>query len=235
MLTPLQEIFILLEDEKVVPLYRINRWGKKANGVLAKFKNLSYAEKIKKEDEFYYKITEKGEREFDKILKPLKETGKWDGKWRLVIFDIPEVNRDVRDRLRRALTKMGMGLLQASVWISPNDIKSEIEEIKNRLKLQNKIKFFEVSRTNGIDNTIIQKSWNLPELEDEYKLFNLSAERILKNINKDTNPKYSAKKLIFQYALILKKDPIMPWEFRRKDHYRNKANEIYKQLRTYVV
>ena len=35
-LTPLQEIFVLLEDEKEVPLFRLNRWGKQARGVIGK-------------------------------------------------------------------------------------------------------------------------------------------------------------------------------------------------------
>lgn len=233
-ISPLQEIFILLEDEKEVPLYRLNRWGKQARGVLAKLKNLSWAEKTTIDNEPGYQITQKGEKEIDKILKPLKETGKWDGKWRLVIFDVPETKRDDRDRLRRSLTKLGLGKLQASVWISPNDIKNEITEIEKRLQLSSAIKFFEVTRNSNLDKTIIEKSWNLPELEDDYRQFNLKTSRTLIVIKSNPKPSYTAKKLIFEYALILQKDPILPWEFRNQDNLRKIAHEYYLKLRVYI-
>lgn len=234
-LLPMQEIFILLEDEKEVPLFRLNRWGRKTRGVLAKLKKMAWVEKIQKDNEVYYKITAKGEREFDKVLKPLKTAGNWDGRWRLVMFDIPESKRDVRDRLRRALTKLGMGILQASVWISPNDIKKEIEEIGERLDLKNSIKFFEVTRNHSLDKNIIEKAWKLPEISDEYKKFNLESERLFNISPKIQNLRFSAKKLIFEYALILQKDPIMPGEFRDKDELRKKAQQNYINLRKFVI
>lgn len=234
-LSPLQEIFILLEDEKEVPLFRLNRWGRQTRGVLAKLKNYGWTAKKNNADEASYIITEKGEKEFDRVLKPLKETGKWDGRWRLVIFNVPETKRDIRDRIRRGLSKLGMGILQPSVWISPKDIKNEIENLRKRLNLTNTLKYFEVTRNNSLDKTIIEKSWNLPGLEDDYKKFNFNAERILKNIDKDPNPRFTAKKQIFQYALILQQDPILPWEFRKADPLRQKAHEIYLELRSHIV
>lgn len=230
-LSPMQEIFILLEDEKQVPLYRLNRWGTKTRGVLAMLKKLGWAEKIEKENEVHYQITPKGEKEFDKILRPLKAAGTWDGRWRLVIFNIPESKRDIRDRLRRALNKMGLGILQASVWISPNDIKNDVDEIGTRLNIKNSIRFFEVTRNKSLDKTIIEKSWNLPELTDLYKKFNLEASRVLRIIDKTQKSNFSAKKLIYEYALILQKDPILPWEFREKDELRKISHENYLKLK----
>src|SRR5512145_2318709 len=115
-LTTMQEIFILLEDEKEVPFYRLKRWGRAARGVLSKLKTLGWAEKFKKNNEIFYRISKKGEEYIDDILSILKLRGKWDQKWRLIIFDVPENNRAVRDRLRRYLSSQGLGILQASVW-----------------------------------------------------------------------------------------------------------------------
>jgi len=234
-LTPLQEIFILLEDEKKVPLWRLARWGKQARGVLGKLKNYGWAAKKMFNGETHYYITQKGEKEFDRILKNLKEAGKWDGRWRLVMFNVPEKQRDLRDRIRRSLTRLGLGILQPSVWISPKNIKNDVEAIRLKLNLKNTLKFFEVTRNQSLDQTIIKKSWNLPDLEDSYKKFNFQATRILKVLDKDPNPRITAKKYIFQYALILQKDPILPWEFRQKDVLRQAANKLYLELREYVV
>ena len=234
-LTPLQEIFVLLEDEKEVPLFRLNRWGKQARGVIGKLKKSGWITKIDGNDETYYKITEKGERAVDKFLGPLKTTGKWDGHWRLVVFDIPESKRDIRDKLRRSLSNLGMGILQASVWISPNDIQKEITEIAKRLNLGTALKFFLVTRNSTLDKTIIEKSWNLPELEASYQSYILRSERIMKSIGKDPNARFTAKKLIFEYAILLQKDPILPWEFREKDDLRQTAHQLYLKLRTFIV
>lgn len=234
-LSPMQEIFILLEDEKEVPLYRLNRWGRQARGVLAKLKKLGWATKVINSGESYYRITEKGEKAIDRILKPLKSGGSWDGRWRLVMFDIPESKRGLRDRLRRDLAKLGLGILQASVWISPNDIKDDIAKLSEKYDIGPSLKFFEVARNQNLDKTIIEKSWNLPELSDAYKKFNFQAERILKTIDRDPNQKFTAKKLIFEFALIKQKDPFLPVEFRDQDTLRKKAQELYQLLRAYIV
>jgi phenylacetic acid degradation operon negative regulatory protein len=50
---------------------------------------------------------------------------KWDGRWRLVLFDVPESCRRARDKLRMHLHNRGFGYLQNSVWITPDDAKAE--------------------------------------------------------------------------------------------------------------
>jgi hypothetical protein len=68
------------------------------------------------------------------ILKARKEKAedKWDKKWRIVIFDIPEKIRKKRDGFRWSLKNMGFLLLQNSIWISPfgnlNDIQLLIKK-----------------------------------------------------------------------------------------------------------
>lgn len=42
----------------------------------------------------------------------------WDGRWRLVLFDIPEERAALRAKLRRSLCALGFGYLQNSVWVS---------------------------------------------------------------------------------------------------------------------
>jgi phenylacetic acid degradation operon negative regulatory protein len=43
----------------------------------------------------------------------------WDRKWRLFLFDVPESKKSLRRKLTRALSALGCGCLQGSVWISP--------------------------------------------------------------------------------------------------------------------
>ena len=51
----------------------------------------------------------------------IKKPATWDGRWRIVIFDIWERRRGVRDKLRRLLKKSGFYRVQNSVWVHPYD------------------------------------------------------------------------------------------------------------------
>lgn len=77
-------------------------------------------------------LTDAGSRELEKyttesqILKPQK----WDGKWRLVIFDIKETNKGKRDRIRRNLVRFGFEKLQDSIWVYPYECEDLITLLK---------------------------------------------------------------------------------------------------------
>lgn len=55
---------------------------------------------------------------------------KHNGKWYLVFFDVPELQRNKRDYLRLFLTKLGFYAYQKSVYILPYDCRAEIGQIK---------------------------------------------------------------------------------------------------------
>ncbi len=56
-----------------------------------------------------------------------------DGMWKMVIFDIPEKQRHVRNVLRAKLISLGFKKWQNSIWMSPYKIAPEIEEELNEL------------------------------------------------------------------------------------------------------
>ena len=79
-------------------------------------------------------LTKKGREELlkygvDKIK--LKNDKRWDGKWRVVIFDIPENKKQARDALRSKFKNLGMLQLQKSVFVYPFDCKREIDFISD--------------------------------------------------------------------------------------------------------
>lgn len=59
----------------------------------------------------------------------IKKPRIWDKKWRLVIFDIPEKKKQVRERLRMKLKELEFYELQKSVFVHPFDCKDEIDFI----------------------------------------------------------------------------------------------------------
>ncbi len=81
------------------------------------------------------KITQGGKRYLFRCLslgdnKELNKNKKWDGKWRVLIFDIPESRRFDRDNIRRALVSIGFMRLQDSVWIYPYNCEGLISLLK---------------------------------------------------------------------------------------------------------
>lgn len=51
----------------------------------------------------------------------------WDGKWRLVIFDVPEHQKKLRDAIRGHLKRLNFYELQKSVFIHPYPCKDEVD------------------------------------------------------------------------------------------------------------
>lgn len=82
------------------------------------------------DQELAFRLTEKGK---DKALIASLKFGneEWDGKWRLVIFDIPEKRRPARDLLRQKLKEWGFTHLQKSVWGSK---KNCLKPLRNFIK-----------------------------------------------------------------------------------------------------
>lgn len=69
------------------------------------------------------RLTEQGRRmALGGIVPPDHWDRAWDGKWRFVVFDIPESERAKRRKLRTWLHARRFGAMQRSVWISPDPL-----------------------------------------------------------------------------------------------------------------
>lgn len=79
-------------------------------------------------------LTEEGKRQA-RILSLMgssikfKKPKRWDGKWRIVLFDIPEKSRAFRDILREHLRELKFYKLQHSVFVSPEPFEKPILEL----------------------------------------------------------------------------------------------------------
>lgn len=86
----------------------------------------------------YMEITEAGrktiEMEQQRIAMRSPGLRRWDKRWRVIIFDIPERSRATRDRLRILLRSLGFVQLQGSVWVYPHDCEEVMSLVKAELK-----------------------------------------------------------------------------------------------------
>jgi len=65
-----------------------------------------------------------------------------DGKWIMIIFDVPEKHKKARDLLRSILHNLGYKLFQKSVWISPYDVSEKTEQLLQLHSLDSYVKIF---------------------------------------------------------------------------------------------
>jgi len=86
--------------------------------------------------EKYIELTKKGRRYLFRLSLSkikIKRPKRWDGKWRVVIFDIPEKLRHQRDIIRDKLISLGFRRIQMSVYVYPFECTREVRTISKRL------------------------------------------------------------------------------------------------------
>jgi len=86
----------------------------------------------------------------------IKNPKKWDGIWRIVIFDIQENEKTARNALRLKLKELGFYQLQKSVFIHPYPCLNEIQFIEEIFKVGSYINFIEAQKIEG-DEWLKQK------------------------------------------------------------------------------
>lgn len=88
-------------------------------------------------------ITKKGKAEqlrFNLETMEIHTPEYWDGKWRIVFFDIPEKYKKQRDFLCQKLKALNFYLIQESVFIHPFDCEQEIEFLREVLEIPHQVK-----------------------------------------------------------------------------------------------
>jgi len=108
----------------------------------------------KKKDAITVVLTQNGKKKaltYDLLRIKIKKPKKWDRKWRIVLFDIPEVNKKERDGLRWQLKQLGFYEYQKSVFVHPYDCQNEIDYI---IELSNIRKFVRFVIADFLDNEL---------------------------------------------------------------------------------
>jgi len=141
----------------------IKRWKKyQKRNIVDAFKRLQRRGCIKVKminRQIYISLTEEGKKlagwmQIDALK--IKKPKKWDGKWRLVIFDISQLKKFYREALRGKLKELGFYPLQKSVWIYPFDCRNEIGLLRDFFGLSEKEMRLIISENIGKDNWLKQ-------------------------------------------------------------------------------
>lgn len=187
----------------------------------------------------YYSLTEEGLqllKEGEHRIFERKENG-WDGNWYVVVYYIPEEQRDARDQLRQELTWMGYAPLSTATWISPRDLSKEVEALVKKLKIKDYVQVFRANHL-GFSNpkAIISRCWELNRIHEKYFSFinehncklEEHRERLKNGENIDPSECFTERfKLIHEYRRLPYFDPDLPEELLPKNWLRSQASALF--------
>ncbi len=138
-----QMSILLGEENPVFRKYRNNKTKQQFDQLVYYLKKNNYIKVKNLEGKKAIMITKKG---LSKVLKAsfkLEDQKKReDGKWVMIVFDIPQARRKARNLLRSVLLNLGYKMFQQSVWVTPYNVSEKTEKLLQRYSLDKYIKIF---------------------------------------------------------------------------------------------
>ncbi len=89
----------------------------------------------------------------------LEKPKSWDKKWRVVVFDIPEKYKGLRDVFRMRLGQLGLYQFQESVYVSPYPCSDEVEFLRELYGVSFTVRYIVADRIE--DDESLRQRFNL--------------------------------------------------------------------------
>lgn len=119
-----------------------------------------FAETLSNGAQDYLRITAEGRKKLASLelsSGTLPLPAQWDGKWRMIILDLPEDRKSEREALRYLLKKAGFACVKNTVWVSPYPFEHLFINLKKDLGLSTEMM---IITTDSIDDETEQKFLN---------------------------------------------------------------------------
>lgn len=202
-----------------------------------------YIEKVIKDGVPYLRLTSIGKNKIERDFPFLGfQNKKWDKRWRVVVFDVEETNKQTRERFRSKLKELGFGMLQESVFISPYDIAKDFTEFIDAQGLNESAYLLEASTIAvGDIKALVNRVWHLDKINDLYKRIIgkmkdndliLDSDRLNKLNDEDDIKKVQdlIREIKKAYLEVMLEDPFLPKELLPLDWEGERARDLVKKL-----
>lgn len=170
----------------------------------------------------YLELTSVGRGNFKRRFPLFMQNRKWDGYFMIVVFDIEEKNRSVRQRLRHKLEELGFGMLQKSVWISPYHFEEDMKKFLDSNGLGDSALILTARKLLMKDlRDFARRVWNVDEVNKGY----LNVLNFIRKVREGEGlSRIEVKKrALTQYLDNLVIDPMLPKEFLPPNWARERA------------
>lgn len=169
-------------------------------------------------------ITKAGKKRLVSLIPQYDKNRVWDKRLYLVTYDIPEKRKKDREVLREYLKRLGSGLVQESVWLTPYNPREILQEFIEERGLKGTIIISDIGQDGNIGEEdirdLVVRVYKLDEINKAYKEF----------LEKYENSKISTKEVYFTYLKILRKDPQLPFELLPSYWLGEKAYQMFLKI-----
>ena len=162
------------------------------------------------------RLTDEGKASLSDIHRPQKFwRKKWNRIWYVLVYDVPEKHRHYRDSLRGFLSRLRMGCLQQSVWISPRDIRPEYADMVEASGVDEFSHLFEARTVLGRGpEEIVRSGWPFDRLECIQRRFcevyESNCEKLLSQKVAPADVARLAAEEMRAYRIAMQDDPLLP-------------------------
>jgi len=135
---------------------------KKAAQIFRGFRRYKFVRHVKGEKGDTYSLTPKGESKLHNIVIDeieIKNLKNWDGKWHLVMYDLPIRFKKARNAFRWKLKDLGFFQFQKSAWIYPYPCEEEILFVADFYGVRKHVEILEIDKI--LDDTKLKAHFGL--------------------------------------------------------------------------
>lgn len=149
--------------------------------------------------------------------------------WLLVVFSVPESERDKRHQLRSLLTRLGFGTVAPGVWVAPGHLADEAAEVLERRGLAGYVELF---RGAHLGEVSVARWWDLDELHVRYAEF-LDRQEPVRDVAETTPARAFADyvRLLTDWRRLPYADPGLPLALLPADWNGARAADLFADLR----
>ncbi|MFC9935912.1 PaaX family transcriptional regulator C-terminal domain-containing protein [Glutamicibacter sp. NPDC127525] len=162
----------------------------------------------------------------------------WDGRWTMVLYQVPETERAVRESLRKNLSWLGFGQLSSSSWLAAHDLMREANELAELYPQASVDIMWTYTDSTAKDKSLALRCWDLEELAGDYREFIDKYAPVEQS--RDFEKATGAAALVMRTTLVADarrftfRDPRLPLELQPRDWPGREAYELFRRLHAYL-
>lgn len=139
----------------------------------------------------------------------------WDGRWRVLVYSIPETLRRRRNDLRRELVWTGFASLSPGTWISPNPLEESVRVLLRRYGIADYATLFVAEHVGELPAAeLVRRCWDLDAIQASYDRFIALWEprfaTVEARLRSDEERFVEEIRLVHEYRKFLFVDPGLP-------------------------
>ena len=155
--------------------------------------------------------------------------------WLLVVFSVPESERDKRHQLRSQLTRLGFGTVAPGVWVAPGHLAGEAADVLGRRGLAGYVELFRGAHLGNVRDTV-GRWWDLDQLHARYAEFLDRQEPVRARLARSGGEEPAAAfadyvRLLTDWRRLPYADPGLPLDLLPADWNGARAEDLFGELR----